>query len=66
MLFRSIYGVSSEDILALLKERGADCHYSPSFEEAEEFLRKKCMNGDLLITMGAGNIVTVGEHLLEC
>ncbi len=63
---KNIYGVSSEDILALLKERGADCHYAPSFEAAEEFLRKNCMNGDLLITMGAGNIVTVGEHLLEC
>ena len=26
---------------------------------------KKCINGDLLITMGAGDIVKVGENLLS-
>ncbi|MDD6057064.1 MAG: UDP-N-acetylmuramate--L-alanine ligase [Clostridiales bacterium] len=61
---KNTYGISSEDILVGLKERGADCYYFPSFEEIEKFLLKNCMNGDLLITMGAGNIVDVGEHLL--
>ena len=36
-----------------------------SFEEIEKFLREKCINGDLLITMGAGNIVEIGENLLN-
>ena len=35
-----------------------------TFEEIETFLDKKCMNGDLLITMGAGNVVEIGESLL--
>ena len=61
---KNTYGVSSKDILAKLKEKGTDCHYFPSFEEIEKFLLKNCMNGDLLITMGAGDIVNVGEHLL--
>ena len=61
---KNIYGVSSRDILAELKLRGTDCHYFPSFEEIEKFLLKNCMNGDLLITMGAGDIVKVGEHIL--
>lgn len=61
---KNTYGVSSRDILAKLKERGTDCYYFPSFEEIEKFLLKNCMNGDLLITMGAGDIVNVGEHLL--
>ena len=39
-------------------------YYFPSFEEIEKFLLKNCINGDLLITMGAGDIVNVGEHLL--
>ena len=34
------------------------------FDEIENFLQKKCMNGDLLITMGAGDVVKIGEHLL--
>lgn len=61
---KNTYGISSKDILAKLKEKGSDCHYFPSFEEIEKFLLKNCMNGDLLITMGAGDIVNVGEHLL--
>lgn len=61
---KNVYGVSSRDILAKLKEKECECYYFPSFEEIEKFLLKNCMNGDLLITMGAGDIVNVGEHLL--
>ena len=50
--------------IAKLKEKGTECYYFPSFEEIEKFLLKNCINGDLLITMGAGDIVNVGEHLL--
>lgn len=57
-------GVSSQDIQDLLTESGTTAYYFPSFDEIENFLLKKCMNGDLLITMGAGDIVKVGEHLL--
>lgn len=58
------YGVSSKDIQSLLQKSGCLCHYFPSFEEIEKFLLKNCINGDLLITMGAGNVVEIGEHLL--
>ncbi|MDD6039107.1 MAG: UDP-N-acetylmuramate--L-alanine ligase [bacterium] len=59
--------ISSDDIRKRLEARGCECYYIPSstsFEEIEKFLLKKCIDGDLLITMGAGNIVEVGEHLL--
>jgi UDP-N-acetylmuramate--alanine ligase len=59
------YGVSSRDIMERLVKRGTECYYFPTFEEIEKFLSKKCMNGDLLITMGAGNVVEVGEALLR-
>ena len=61
---KNTYGISSRDILAKLKEKGTECYYFPSFEEIEKFLLKNCINGDLLITMGAGDIVRVGEKLL--
>ena len=61
---KNTYGISSRDLLDRLKEKGTPCAYFPSFEEIEKFLLKNCINGDLLITMGAGDIVTVGEHLL--
>ena len=61
---QNTYGVSSRDILEKLKERGTECYYFPSFDEIENFLLKNCINDDLLITMGAGDIVNIGEHLL--
>lgn len=57
-------GISSETLLAKLNEHGTDAHYFSSFHEIENFLQKKCINGDLLITMGAGDIVKVGESIL--
>ncbi len=61
---KNTFGISSRDILAKLRERGTECHYFPSFTEIENFLLKNCVNGDLLITMGAGDVVNIGEHLL--
>ena len=57
-------GVSSRDIADRIKKLGTEVHYIPSFDEIETFILENCMNGDLLITMGAGDIVKVGEKLL--
>ncbi len=57
-------GISSEDLKAELDALGCDCHYFPSFDEIENFLLENCINGDLLITMGAGDVHKIGENLL--
>lgn len=57
-------GVSSADIVALLEEKGVNAWYLPTFDEIEKFLLENCIQGDLLITMGAGDVVKVGEELL--
>lgn len=62
---KNTYGISSEDLLCKLQEYGTECYYFPSFEEIEAFLSKKCMKDDLLITMGAGDVVNIGETLLS-
>ena len=61
---KNTIGISSKDLLALVQSKGCESYYFPSFEEIEKFLLKNCMNGDLLITMGAGNVVEIGESLL--
>ena len=61
---KNTYGISSEDLLQKLKEYGTECYYFPDFDEIENFLQKKCMHGDLLITMGAGDVVNIGESFL--
>ena len=58
-------GISSALLADAVKERGGDSYYLPSFEAIEEFLASHCEKGDLLITMGAGNVVNIGEDLLK-
>ena len=56
--------ISSLDLVRELEQLGKEVHYFPCFDEIENYLLQNCMNGDLLITMGAGDIVSVGENLL--
>ena len=62
---KNTIGISSTAILDVLKKSGSEAYYFPSFEEIEKFLKEKCINNDLLITMGAGDIYQVGESLLK-
>lgn len=57
-------GISSADLQKRIQALGRDCEYFPSFDEIENFLLQNCTNGDLLITMGAGDVVKIGENLL--
>ena len=57
--------ISSKDIADLLAKNGKEVHYLGDFETIEKFLEKNLTPGDLLITMGAGNIVEVGESLVN-
>ena len=56
--------IHSKDIQKLLIESGNEAYYFPSFDEIENFLLLNCTQDDLLITMGAGDIVLIGEKLL--
>lgn len=58
-------GVSSKDVADALREKGNDAYYFESFSEIENFCREHCQKGDLLITMGAGDVVNIGENLLK-
>ncbi|MBR5473779.1 MAG: UDP-N-acetylmuramate--L-alanine ligase [Lachnospiraceae bacterium] len=57
-------GVSSEDVARLLRQMGKKATYLETFGEIEDFLLQNCVHSDLLITMGAGDVVKVGESLL--
>lgn len=57
-------GISSEDLQKDIAALGTPCEYFPTFDEIENFLLENCTQGDLLITMGAGDVVNIGEQLL--
>ncbi|MBR7076183.1 MAG: UDP-N-acetylmuramate--L-alanine ligase [Lachnospiraceae bacterium] len=58
------FGVSSKDIQERIQAKGKDCYYFDTFGESEKFLKENCKHGDVLITMGAGDVYLVGENLL--
>lgn len=57
--------VSSADLALKIKSLGTDAVYLGSFSAIEKYLKENLKENDLLITMGAGNIDSVGEALLK-
>ncbi len=58
-------GISSVDLQKAIQKFGKECFYFPTFEEIEKFLLENCVPGDVLITMGAGDVHKIGENLLK-
>ena len=58
-------GSSSKTLADEISASGHNAWYFGSFEEIEKFLSKKCIHGDLLITMGAGDVYKIGDDLLK-
>ena len=58
-------GISSEQLARAAASYSCDAIYLPSFDEIEKYVRDHCQSGDLLITMGAGDVVNIGEDLLK-
>lgn len=57
--------ISSRTLQEEIKKLGKEAIYLSTFEDVEKFLLKNCVDGDLLITMGAGNVVAIGEELIS-
>ncbi len=57
--------IHSRDLVKAIEKRGKTAFYMSSFDEASEFLFKNCIHGDLLITMGAGDVNILGENMLR-
>ncbi len=57
---KNILGISSAD----LAEKIDGAKFYRTFEEIERDLRAAAQPGDLILTVGAGNVYKIGEHLL--
>ena len=56
-------GVSSAMLAERIRQLGSDAVYLGGFDRIERYLRSKVKEGDLIITMGAGNVYQIGENL---
>ena len=62
---KNTYGISSEDLGREIIRLGTEADYFGSFDEIRKNILETLEPGDLLITMGAGNIVDIGNQLVQ-
>lgn len=58
-------GVSSGDLSKRINQLGGSARYIPDFASCEKFILEAVKPGDLLITMGAGNVVNIADDLVK-
>lgn len=61
----NIYGVKPEDIVEKLVSLGKDSIYISDYDEIKSYLKERVKEGDLVITLGAGNVTKVASKLVE-
>ena len=64
---KNIHKISSKTLMNKIKEHdpGKDVYFFEDFEEIASFVYNNAQEGDLVITMGAGDIYKVGEMILD-
>jgi len=56
--------VHSRDLASRIARTGLSCVYLPTFSDTVRYLQQNCRSGDLLLTMGAGDVYRVAEEFL--
>lgn len=62
---KNTIGISSLDLKREIDKYNKPCTYEPDFTKIEELILSIAKPSDLVITMGAGNVVVIGESLLK-
>jgi UDP-N-acetylmuramate--alanine ligase len=57
--------VSSDELGDAIRSKGIKCTNVHSHDEALTYVKSKLTSGDLLLTVGAGDVVIVGENFLN-
>ncbi len=57
--------VSSDELGDAIRTKGVNCINVHSHEEAAEYLKSKVSDNDLVLTIGAGDVVKIADILLN-
>lgn len=57
--------VNSKMLADAVKENGVDVIYIKDFEEIVKYMKENLSEGDVVITMGAGDVYKIGEEFLK-
>jgi UDP-N-acetylmuramate--alanine ligase len=58
------HAVSANDLVERIRRNGQRALHLPAFEQIVEHLRREARAGDLIVTMGAGNVWEIGRELV--
>lgn len=60
------YGdIHSKTLQTAINKHNKNAYYMESFEDVVKFLKNNLKDGDIVVTMGAGDVYKIGEMLLE-
>ncbi len=64
---KDVYDISSYKLMNAMKAKHPDreIYYVQDFEDIVSYIKKKAQPGDMVMTMGAGDVYKVGEMLLK-
>ena len=57
--------ISAKDLVDKIQGTSNNAIYMKDFSEIEEFLKNKLKPGDLFLTIGAGDVYKIGEHIIK-
>ncbi|MBE0601802.1 MAG: hypothetical protein IH607_08430 [Firmicutes bacterium] len=55
--------IFASDIIRGMKQNGINAVHTPTFDDTEDYLRAHWQPGDLVLTMGCGNINQLNEQM---
>lgn len=58
--------VNAEDLVGRIIANGQQARHMPEFETIISYLKNQARSGDLIVTMGAGNVWEIGRDLVDC
>ncbi len=58
-------GVTAEQLVEKLREKGTETYYCPTFDDIEKFVVENCQSGDVVVTLGCGNINIVADRIVD-
>ncbi len=61
----NIYNVSSQDLVNKLHSYGKKCLYISNFDEIVKYLKEHTVENDIVLTLGAGTVTSIGPMLVE-
>lgn len=57
--------VNSQQLAQRIAQNGISAHYVGDFAAIAQYLKANCQSGDLLMTVGAGDVYQIGENFLK-